>query len=102
MLCFCRPAWFKAIHASDSELPGSAPINTLKMWVLLEMQRLVREDEIPVQKKKKRWTRSPTPGAVETVQQVSRPSQDLRKLSSKATTPQSPDGKRAAESAGEN
>lgn len=95
MLCFCRPAWFKAIHASDSELPGSAPINTLKMWVLLEMQRLVREEEILVQKKKKkkRWTRSPTPGAVETVQQVSRPSQDLRKFSNKATTPQSPSGK---------
>ena len=34
-------------------MPGSIPINTLKMWVLLEIGRLVREEkEILIQKKK--------------------------------------------------
>ena len=53
LVLFLLLSLVKAIHASDSEMPGSIPINTLKMWVLLEIGRLVREEkEILIQKKK--------------------------------------------------
>ena len=42
---FCCPVWARSIHGSSWELPTSVPINALKMGALLEMGRLMREEE---------------------------------------------------------
>lgn len=49
----------KAIHASDSEMPGSIPHrHTLKAWVLLENGRLVREEKEILIRKENWWSGS--------------------------------------------